>query len=341
MNEYYLIHHGINGQKWGKRNGPPYPLAYNKHTSAEKQENSIRVLSGQENAIKAKRNKSTFESNQDKKQIRTELTEEQKKELAKRARTIAIAGAAVLGVGVAYTLIHNSRVNSDFILHSGESIYRIASSDSKEMRDVFYAATNKVDAKKYGGYYSLQKIERTLHNKQGGSNTTDIYQKIIKMNSDVKVAGTNTAKKIYQSLAKEDPRFKKTSYEMYNYSLFSSRGNRDFDKKFFKALSDKGYGGLIDYNDAKLSGYTSDRPVILFGQQKNVNVESIKKFGTSDIAKNAAVGVPAIGVQYIGSNPAILATSITSVGFGIYAQTGKKYIEKSSGSLTKKQKDGS
>lgn len=28
-NELYLKHHGIQGQKWGKRNGPPYPLSEN------------------------------------------------------------------------------------------------------------------------------------------------------------------------------------------------------------------------------------------------------------------------------------------------------------------------
>ena len=26
MNNNELCHHGIKGQKWGKRNGPPYPL---------------------------------------------------------------------------------------------------------------------------------------------------------------------------------------------------------------------------------------------------------------------------------------------------------------------------
>lgn len=26
VSEDYLMHHGIQGQKWGKRNGPPYPL---------------------------------------------------------------------------------------------------------------------------------------------------------------------------------------------------------------------------------------------------------------------------------------------------------------------------
>lgn len=33
---YYLEHHGIQGQKWGKRNGPPYPLAPSAHSQAEK-----------------------------------------------------------------------------------------------------------------------------------------------------------------------------------------------------------------------------------------------------------------------------------------------------------------
>lgn len=32
----YLEHHGIAGMKWGKRNGPPYPLDASQKSSAEK-----------------------------------------------------------------------------------------------------------------------------------------------------------------------------------------------------------------------------------------------------------------------------------------------------------------
>ena len=37
-NDYrvYLAHHGIKGQKWGDRNGPPYPLGPGDHSSSEK-----------------------------------------------------------------------------------------------------------------------------------------------------------------------------------------------------------------------------------------------------------------------------------------------------------------
>ena len=35
-NQYYLAHHGIVGQKWGKRNGPPYPLNASTHNRVVK-----------------------------------------------------------------------------------------------------------------------------------------------------------------------------------------------------------------------------------------------------------------------------------------------------------------
>lgn len=36
-----LYHHGIQGQKWGDRNGPPYPLTEKQYSSVEKRLNKI------------------------------------------------------------------------------------------------------------------------------------------------------------------------------------------------------------------------------------------------------------------------------------------------------------
>lgn len=40
-----LYHHGINGQKWGVRNGPPYPLTLSAHSSKERRSNPKLTLS--------------------------------------------------------------------------------------------------------------------------------------------------------------------------------------------------------------------------------------------------------------------------------------------------------
>lgn len=51
-----LYHHGIRGQKWGKRNGPPYPLDTSDHSAAEKKagyQKSIKP-SGEPEEIKKK-----------------------------------------------------------------------------------------------------------------------------------------------------------------------------------------------------------------------------------------------------------------------------------------------
>lgn len=44
--DLYLAHHGILGQKWGKRNGPPYPLGPGDYSAAEKKARKSRDKDG-------------------------------------------------------------------------------------------------------------------------------------------------------------------------------------------------------------------------------------------------------------------------------------------------------
>ena len=58
MESTYLQHNGIKGQKWGVRNGPPYPISEGQHSAAEKRANpgienstpkrSVKEMSNQE-----------------------------------------------------------------------------------------------------------------------------------------------------------------------------------------------------------------------------------------------------------------------------------------------------
>ena len=56
----YLFHHGIEGQKWGQTNGPPYPIEPGKHSAAEKRamKKDIKWIKKNEDKIKKKAYKS-------------------------------------------------------------------------------------------------------------------------------------------------------------------------------------------------------------------------------------------------------------------------------------------
>ncbi len=55
MGENYLIHYGIEGQKWGKQNGPPYPLNPTKDYSAAEKKAAVKKYKSAKAAYKAKK----------------------------------------------------------------------------------------------------------------------------------------------------------------------------------------------------------------------------------------------------------------------------------------------
>ena len=100
---YYLYHHGILGQRWGKRNGPPYPLGESDHSKSEKQAGWKKSLdSGSEKSYNdnSKTNKET-----DKK--KWHLSDGQKRAIKIGA---TVAATALLAYGT-YRLAKSGKLN--------------------------------------------------------------------------------------------------------------------------------------------------------------------------------------------------------------------------------------
>lgn len=98
----YLAHHGILGQRWGKKNGPPYPLDAGEHSSSEKKAGWRESLEKKKAERKKNKEQKSF-AKQIKKAtkgkyttndaskaidslVRNKVTDEQRKELAAKMK---------------------------------------------------------------------------------------------------------------------------------------------------------------------------------------------------------------------------------------------------------------
>lgn len=83
----FLSHHGILGQKWGKRNGPPYPLDASDHSASENKAGWRKSLKGGGASVTKNKNLSTDSSNK--------ISVEKQKLSDNQKKTIAVGTAAV------------------------------------------------------------------------------------------------------------------------------------------------------------------------------------------------------------------------------------------------------
>ena len=143
----FLKHHGILGQKWGKVNGPPYPLGSDQHSTLEKKDNWRKSLNGANNKKIYERHRSV----ERKKERR--LNAEQKEKIKKAA----IIGAAVVGTALVayggYKLYQNKdmlrmkanlgKKNLDFIRNSGKFDYLDTAFDDNSISESVKESVNE------------------------------------------------------------------------------------------------------------------------------------------------------------------------------------------------------
>lgn len=107
--ELELYHHGVAGQRWGKKNGPPYPLSASAHSASEKKAGWRKSLNG--GGSSAKRTKPAQSKNKSVvnalKRKFDSITPEQKAKAKKIAKTaLIVAGAIAITALAGYGAYH-------------------------------------------------------------------------------------------------------------------------------------------------------------------------------------------------------------------------------------------
>lgn len=265
-----LTHHGILNQKWGVRNGPPYPLGGGAYSASEKRAirnkrksgNSIYNKKHFDEVLKAdKTTLSTLSYDRDRTKdtdmfyaTHKVLDKHQYNALFNRPipQTIYDENGNAIGTGTFMKYRIDNGIKSDIKVASEDSGAAIFMGLYNKDRDFYNFVTDKErmqsyfvrDKYKFKGY---REAARVLEKMRSGDYTPT--------SKDLQIV-----------------------YRMFNYVIpYDGAGNARKGNdvttqrtKFFNACKQAGYGAVLDTNDAIYGGFKAESPVIVFDMEKVV-----------------------------------------------------------------------
>lgn len=291
-----LYHHGIKGQRWGIRR---FQKKDGTLTNAGKKRYS-------DTKEKSKHRTVLEEKYKKRGMTKADAEKEAEKRIKIEKVLVATAGLTIAAAGV-YAGNKFIKARTDSLIKAGHTLQRVEMQDTQgKLHDMFYAARDRSDKTKYAGLLGMTRKQQT----------GKAYMMKIDAKKDIKIASDKKARQVFEELYKNDPDFNKSvrssvsehfsgrnkvdpddmssramkkMYDNFNSALIDIRGKGSgADKKFYDKLKSQGYGGIRDMNDMKFSGYKAKNPLIVFGQNDNLMVKSVKEMSNGEIGKNLA-----------------------------------------------------
>lgn len=259
-----LEHHGILGQKWGKRNGPPYPLGGGDYTALER-----KAITKQRKKRNSIYNKKHFD----------EVLEADKTTLS----TLSYDKNRLKGADMFYAThdkFDKHQYNALFNRPIPQTIYdedghAIGTGTCLKYRiDTSLKVDIKIASEDSGAdiFMDLYKKDRDFYNFVRDEERMQSYF----VQDKYKFKGYREARSVLEKMRtdgyKPTSKDLQTVYRMFNYVIpYDGQGNarkgNDVYKnraKFFAACKKAGYGAVLDTNDAIYGGFKARSPVIVF-----------------------------------------------------------------------------
>lgn len=358
-----LSHHGIKGQRWGirrfrKKDGSLTSAGKRRYQDDKPKKKSYHRVTLERRYMDSGMSKEDAEREADKK-IKME------KGIAIAAGATALTVASVIAykkIGQEYA---DRVVKKGETLHTlSKDADRVADTSGK-FQEHFYAA-NKKDRGKYRSLFGDMITRENTKNGKIKLDRVGKFDIQTTMLEDVKVASPNKARKVFIDEFKKDPRYAKylkeniggaegfrrnpdiskakkvilkmakgqkvsdkeigRLYNAYNVLLVDNSG-KDIHKSFLSALKSKGYGGVIDLNDLKYSGFNAKQPMIIFDKSK-LNMTPPKNVSRLDLKDIKKAQNTELGKAYLKLVAESFAVGGVVGGVSNYKNYDDKVIEK-------------
>ena len=290
-----LYHHGIKGQKWGKKNGPPYPLSGGDSSISEQK--AIRAERRKKNSIYNKKHydkvvkKGTSFSTLSYDPNRTKNADMFYATYEKLDKHL-------------YNAAFNRPIPREIFDENGNSLgtgsflkYKISNVAKQDIKIASEDSGAEAFSKLYGS-------NRDFYNFV----TDPERMKKCFVDSKYKFKGYREARDALDKISNgEKPSDKDLQkiYRMFNYVIPSDGGGNNRlgsdvavqRAKFFKELKKSGYGACLDTNDAIYGSFKATAPVIVFDQSQiipsdvKLTTQSSKRFSELVTAGRKIIGI--------------------------------------------------
>lgn len=259
----HLSHYGIKGQKWGVKNGPPYPLKGGDYSPSERA-----AIEKKKRSLHDIYNKRHFDST-----IRTSDTLRTLSYDPHRTEDAEMFYAAYTKADKhEYDALFNRVLKQPVFDEHGNQVgegkflkYKIDNSVASDIKVASEDSAAEV-------FKKLYKENRDFYNFVKDEDRMQSYF----VSSKYKFKGYREARAALEKMRNDEKSLTEddvwTIYRMFNYCIpYDGGGDASKGKdmahqraRFFNALKAEGYGAVLDTNDAIYGGFKAESPVIVF-----------------------------------------------------------------------------